>query len=69
MVDNFKDSHVAYNFLELGLGDPVPFSALHGLNIDELLDLISARLAGTEAGSKISETGRKKKRSPKKVTC
>jgi len=84
MVDNYKDSHVAYSFLELGLGEPVPVSALHGLNIDGLLDRISARLAGTctlhsfrpgvspdaeeEAGSKMSETGKKKedhlKRSP-----
>ena len=38
MVDNYKDSHVAYSFLELGLGDPVPISAVHGLNIDGLLD-------------------------------
>ncbi len=40
MIDNFKDSHIAYNFLELGLGEPVPVSALNGLNIDTLLDLI-----------------------------
>jgi GTP-binding protein len=41
MVDNYKESHVAYNFLELGLGDPVPISSLHGLNIDGLLDQIT----------------------------
>jgi GTP-binding protein len=40
MIDNFKDSHVAYNFMELGLGEPVPISALNGLNIDTLLDRI-----------------------------
>ena len=47
MVDNYKDSHVAYSFLELGLGEPVPVSAVHGLNIDGLLDTISDCLAGT----------------------
>jgi GTP-binding protein len=46
MVDNYKDSHVAYNFLELGLGDPVPVSAVHGLNIDGLLDQIVSLLPG-----------------------
>ncbi len=59
MVDNYRDSHVAYNFLELGLGDPVPFSALHGLNIDGLLDRIWD-LLGIEVGSKRSEAGKKK---------
>lgn len=47
MVDNYKESHVAYNFLELGLGDPVPVSALHGLNIDELLDRVVDLLSPT----------------------
>jgi GTP-binding protein len=45
MVDNYKDSHVAYSFLELGLGDPVPISAVHGLNIDGLLDRIVESLS------------------------
>ncbi|MDH7576308.1 MAG: ribosome biogenesis GTPase Der [Bacillota bacterium] len=43
-VDNFKNSQVIYDFLGLGLGEPVPVSALHGLNIDELLDQIVALL-------------------------
>lgn len=44
MVDNYKDSYTAYSFLELGLGDPVPVSALHGLNIDGLLDRVISLL-------------------------
>jgi GTP-binding protein len=44
MVDNYQESHVAYNFLELGFGDPVPISSLHGLNIDGLLDRITDML-------------------------
>ncbi len=47
MVDNYKDSQVAYSFLELGLGDPVPVSALHGLNIDGLLDRVGELLSPT----------------------
>jgi GTP-binding protein len=34
----------AYEFYELGLGDPVPVSALHGLGIDDLLDHLLAIL-------------------------
>lgn len=41
-VDHFKNSQVVYDFLALGLGEPVPISALHGLNVDELLDRVVA---------------------------
>ncbi len=34
----------ALEFYELGLGDPIPISALHGLGIGELLDQIAALL-------------------------
>lgn len=43
-IDNFNYQHYVYDFLNLGLGDPIPFSALHGLNIDELLDKIVSLL-------------------------
>lgn len=34
-------SHMgAYEFYELGLGDPIPVSALHGLGINDLLDTV-----------------------------
>lgn len=38
-VDNFQNPY-SYEFYRLGLGEPVPISSLHGLNIDELLDRI-----------------------------
>jgi GTP-binding protein len=59
MVDNYKESHVAYSFLELGLGDPLPVSALHGLNIDGLLDRIMDDLPGAGAGSRKPRAGKK----------
>lgn len=34
----------AHEFYELGLGDPIPVSALHGLGIDDLLDQVLAVL-------------------------
>ncbi len=43
-VDHFKNRQIVYDFLSLGMGEPVPVSALHGLNIDELLDRIGAAL-------------------------
>lgn len=55
MVDNYKDSHVAYSFLELGLGDPVPVSAAHGLNIDGLLDRIIELLPADTADQQEDE--------------
>lgn len=42
-VDDFKKQDI-YEFYKLGLGDPVPISSLHGLNIDELLDRITVLL-------------------------
>jgi GTP-binding protein len=42
-VDNFKNPDI-YDFYKFGLGDPVPISSLHGLNIDGLLDRIVALL-------------------------
>lgn len=36
-VENFAEHHV-YEFYNLGLGEPIPISASHGLNIGDLLD-------------------------------
>ncbi|MGD0153382.1 MAG: ribosome biogenesis GTPase Der [Thermacetogeniaceae bacterium] len=63
MVDNYKDSHVAYDFLKLGLGDPVPVSAVHGLNIDGLLDQVVSLLPTDtamepEEGVRVAVAGR-----------
>lgn len=38
-VDNFDKLDSIYEFVSLGMGEPFPISALHGINIGELLDL------------------------------
>jgi GTP-binding protein len=43
-IDNFKETPGYYEYIKMGLGEPLPFSSLHGLNIDQLLDTIVARL-------------------------
>ncbi len=44
-VENFDRQLDHYEFYNLGLGDPIPVSAMHGRNIDELLDAIIAQFA------------------------
>lgn len=39
-VEDFKKQLDYYEFYSLGLGDPIPISAMHGMNTDELLDAI-----------------------------
>lgn len=39
-VDNFEDLSILQEFYRLGLGDPFPISAAHGLNVGDLLDKI-----------------------------
>ncbi|PRR74679.1 ribosome biogenesis GTPase Der [Neomoorella humiferrea] len=39
-VEDFRDPTPVHEFYRLGLGDPVPISAIHGLNIGDLLDRI-----------------------------
>jgi GTP-binding protein len=50
-VDNKKRRSQAYQFYELGLGEPHPISALHGTGTGDMLDLLvsSFRLSGQEA--------------------
>jgi GTP-binding protein len=38
--DNAQRRHEAVNFFELGIGDPIPVSALHGTGTGDLLDLV-----------------------------
>ncbi|HAA89493.1 MAG: GTPase Der [Thermoanaerobacterales bacterium 50_218] len=53
-VDNFRrDSHHVYEFLTLGLGEPIPISALHGLNIDTLLSKIVEMFPPEEADEEV----------------
>jgi GTPase len=47
-VDSARDEPGAAEFYRLGLGDPVPVSALHGRGSGDLLDEVVARLPETE---------------------
>ncbi len=53
-VDNFRESGGVYSFLSLGLGEPVPISALHGTNVDVLLDAVVALLPPEAPGEEDS---------------
>ncbi|MBO8159560.1 ribosome biogenesis GTPase Der [Thermosyntropha sp.] len=39
-VENFTKQLDYYEFYQLGLGDPVPVSAIHGMNTNDLLDAV-----------------------------
>lgn len=49
-VDDFRNRQVIYEFMGLGLGEPLPLSAIHGLNIDELLDRVVSLLPDDSCG-------------------
>jgi GTP-binding protein len=42
-VENFDKQLEYYEFYNLGLGDPIPISAMHGMNTDELLDAVISK--------------------------
>ncbi len=44
-VENFDRQLDYYEFYKLGLGEPIPVSAMHGRNINELLDAVVAKFA------------------------
>jgi len=46
-IDDSSHEADAYEFHRLGLGDPIPVSALHGHGTGDLLDAIVARLPGS----------------------
>ncbi len=61
-VDDFKKQDI-YEFYKLGLGEPVPISSVHGLNIGELLDRMCSLLPEItpqveEEGIRIAVVGR-----------
>ncbi len=56
-VDNFDKSDVIYDFASLGFGEAFPISALHGMNIGELL---AAMLNGFESPEEGSDTTRQR---------
>ncbi|NLC76552.1 MAG: ribosome biogenesis GTPase Der [Clostridia bacterium] len=43
-VENFEELHELSAFYGLGLGDPLPISAAHGMNIGDLLDRVIDKL-------------------------
>jgi GTP-binding protein len=45
-IDDPADDAAAYEFHRLGLGDPIPISAMHGHGTGDLLDTVVARLPG-----------------------
>ena len=50
--DNSRREDEVWQFLALGLGDPLPISALHGRRTGDLLDVVVAAL-GSDAGAAI----------------
>jgi len=48
-VDNREREYAMWDFLSLGLGEPVPLSAVHGRNIGDFLDKVMALLPLTDA--------------------
>ena len=42
-IDNWDKVNLTYEFYDLGLGDPVPISAEHGLGVGDLLDEVVSR--------------------------
>jgi GTP-binding protein len=57
-TDNARQELQAYEFHELGLGDPLPISAGRGLNIGDLLDRIVDDLPETEPEEEAPEVAR-----------
>ena len=53
-IDDPSQEALAFEFHRLGLGDPIPVSAVHGLNTGDLLDVIVAGLPG-EARDEVGE--------------
>jgi len=47
-VDDINREGLVWEFVQLGLGDPYPVSALHGRGTGDLLDALTARLAAPE---------------------
>ena len=37
-VEDYSDPSITYDFYQLGLGEPIPISASHGMNTGDLLD-------------------------------
>lgn len=44
-IENFGSQLDYYEFYKLGLGDPIPISAMHGMNTNDLLDAVVEKFA------------------------
>ncbi|NLW90583.1 MAG: ribosome biogenesis GTPase Der [Syntrophomonadaceae bacterium] len=55
-IENFGEQMDYYDFYSLGLGDPVPISAMHGMNTDELMDAIIANFKSPAKGFEEDDT-------------
>ncbi len=58
-LDNFSMQEQYVEFYSLGLGDPFPVSATHGLGLDALMDAVTASLAEPPATEEPEETPEK----------
>ena len=43
-IDSLDQSNLINEFFQLGLGDPIPISAMHGRNIGDMLDIVVEKL-------------------------
>lgn len=48
-VEDFKKQLDYYEFFNLGLGEPIPISAMHGMNTNDLLDAVVSKFAPASA--------------------
>ncbi len=55
-TENEARRELAYEFYELALGDPIPFSSLHGIGTGDLLDEIVRRLPRADEVEEETET-------------
>ena len=56
-VDSEKQQHVIWDLLNLGFGEPMPVSALHGVGTADLLDAIVTVLPPEEVEEEVEEDG------------
>ena len=56
-LDDPRRDPEAFEFHKLGLGEPLPLSALHGVGTGDLLDLIVETLRGIEGAERVERLG------------
>ena len=56
-VDDVNREGLVWDFVQLGLGDPFPVSALHGRGTGDLLDAVTARLPPPEPAATETDAG------------